>query len=82
MLALYNYNGFVTPRLSLYNFRFILCSGCVPCSSSAHRAPGKKGTVPIYKVLVRPGQESNSPPTNTEVEMFVCLIRWFVGGAL
>ena len=43
MLALYNYNGLVTPRLSLYNFRFILCSGCVRCSSSAHRAPGKKG---------------------------------------
>jgi len=30
-----------------------LCSGCVPCSSSAHRTPGKKAVVPIYKVLVK-----------------------------
>ena len=31
----------------------VLCS-CVHCSSSAHLAPAKKATVPIYKVLVRP----------------------------
>jgi len=37
-----------------------LRSECVPCSSPAHRAPGKKAAVPIYKVLVRPGRESNS----------------------
>jgi len=29
------------------------------CSSSAHRAPGKNATAPIYKVLVRPGRDSN-----------------------
>jgi len=40
--------------------------GCVPCSSSAHRAPGEKAPVPIYKILVRPGQESTSRPTSTE----------------
>jgi len=45
-----------------------LCSWCVPCSSSAHRAPGKKAVVPIYKVLVRRGRETNSRPTNTEAD--------------
>jgi len=44
LLALYNYNGLVAPGLSLYSgfifTRFLLCSGCVPCSSSVHRAPG------------------------------------------
>jgi len=36
---------------------------------STHRAPGKKATVPIYKVLVKPGRElSNSRPTSTEAE--------------
>ena len=46
--------------------RFVLWSGCVPSSSSAHRVPGKKAAVPIYKVLVRPGQETNSRPTSSE----------------
>jgi len=73
LLALYNYNGLVAPRLSLYNVwfhfaRYSARSGCAPCSSSAHRAPGKKATVPIYMVWVRPGQESNPRPTSTEVE--------------
>jgi len=59
-MALYNYSGLVAPLLSLYNAwfhltRFVLWSGRVSCSSSAHRALGKKATVPIYKVLVRPG---------------------------
>jgi len=67
-LALYNYNGLVAPRLSLYNFWFVLCSGCVPCSSSAYRAPDKKAAVPIYKVLVRPRHESISRPTSTEAD--------------
>jgi len=34
-----------------------------PRSSSAHLAPGKKATVPIWKVLIRPGRESNFRPT-------------------
>ena len=46
----------------------LLCSGCVPCSSSAHRAPGKKAAVPIYKFLVSPGRETNSRPTSTEAD--------------
>jgi len=41
---------------------------CIPCSSSAHRAPGKKATVPIYKVFVRPGRDSNPRPTSTEAD--------------
>jgi len=32
-------------------------------SSSVHRAPDKKATVPLYKVLARTGLESNSRPT-------------------
>jgi len=36
-----------------------------PCSSSAHRAPGKKAAAPIYNALVRPGRESNSRPHNS-----------------
>jgi len=62
-------------RLSLYNIwfhltwfvwwsgcvaRFAGWSGCVPCSSSAHRSPGKKAAVPIHMAWVRPGRESNS----------------------
>jgi len=41
---------------------------CVPCSSSVYRTPGKKAAVPICKVLIRPGWESNSRPTSTEVD--------------
>ena len=68
LLAFYNYHGLVAPRLSLYNFCFLiysfcLCSGFVPCSSSAHRVPGDKSTVPIYKVLVRPGREARVVPS-------------------
>ena len=51
----------------------MVCFFCVleiPRSSSAYHAPGKKATAPIYKVLVRPGDESelfDSPaPTNHE----------------
>ena len=60
-LPLYNYNGLEAPGLSLYNSgfiftRYVLCSGCVHCSSSVHHVPGKKSTVPIYMVLVRPGR--------------------------
>ena len=71
LLALYNYNGLVAPGLSLYSgfifTRFLLCSGCVPCSSgcvpcSFFRTPcaWQEG----YKVLVRPGRESNFRPTS------------------
>jgi len=35
-----------------------------PCSSSRHRAPGKKAAVPLCKVSLRPGQESNYRPTS------------------
>jgi len=35
-----------------------------PCSSSRHRAPGKKAAVPLCKVLLRPGEESNYRPTS------------------
>jgi len=45
-----------------------LCSGCVPCSSFAHRAPGKKATVLIYKFLLRPSRDSNSRRTSTEAD--------------
>jgi len=58
LLALYNCSSLVAPGLSLYNSWFVLSSGCVPCRSSAHRGPGKKAAVPLYKVLVKPGQES------------------------
>jgi len=64
----------------LYQFR-VACHGqwrlaepillqacCVPCSSSAHRAPGEKDTVPIYMALVRPGRGSNSRSTSTEAD--------------
>jgi len=65
LFALYNYNGLVGPGLSLYKFWFVLSSGCIPCGFSAHRGPGKKAAVTIYKVLVRPGRESNSRPAST-----------------
>jgi len=58
LLALYNCSSLAAPGLSLYNSWFVLSSGCVPCRSSAHRGPGKKAAVPLYKVLVKPGQES------------------------
>ena len=88
LLALYNYNGLVAPRLSLYNFWFVFVLWMCPCNSSALRAPGKKGAVPIYKVLVRPSRESNSRPTSTEADALttvatspvssgVALIVWF-----
>ena len=48
---------------------FFVCSGCVPSRSSTHRVPGKKATVPVYKVLARPGREANSPPTNTKADV-------------
>jgi len=35
-------------------------------SSSVHSEPGKKATVPAYKILVRHERESNSRPINTE----------------
>ena len=44
---------FLQFQVSVHLF-FCCCSGWVPCSSSVHRAPGKKAAVPIYKVLVRP----------------------------
>jgi len=47
-------SGFITLGL-------LLRSGCVPCSFSARRAPGKKATVPINKVLVRLGRVELSP---------------------
>jgi len=55
--------------------RFVWCSGCVPYSSSAHRAPGKKATVPIYKVLVIPGQESNARPTTAQEDALTTTTR-------
>ena len=72
-MVLYNYSGLVAPRLRLYNVwyhltRCFMCSDCVLCSSSAHRAPGKKVTVPIYKVFVRPGRESKSRLTSTKAD--------------
>jgi len=59
-----------------------LCSDCVPCSSSVHRAPGKKATVPIYKVLVRPGQVSTSRPTSTEADALTTTPRAGVAKSL
>jgi len=54
-MALYNYSGLVASRPSWYNVcfhltRYVLWSGCVSCSSSAHRAPGKEATAPIDNV--------------------------------
>jgi len=37
---------------------------------AVYRAPGKKATVPIYKVLVGAGRESISRPTSTEAGSF------------
>ena len=58
LMALSKGSGLVAPQLSffvqcpvLFDSVLFLCSGCVKCSSSAHRAPGKKATVPIYMVL-------------------------------
>jgi len=61
LMTLCNYSGLVAPRLSLHDVwyrltRFALFSGCAPCSTSAHRALGKKVTVPICMVLIRPGR--------------------------
>jgi len=36
--------------------------------ASAHRAPGKKTAVPIFKVLARTGGESNFRPTSTNAD--------------
>jgi len=73
-LALYNYNGLLAPRLSLYNFWFQFTRFFVFWVSSLqlflHRASGKKAAVPIYKVLLRPGRESSPQPTSTEVDAF------------
>jgi len=68
LLALYNYSGLEAPRLSLYNVWCVL--GVFPAAlpHTVRRAPGKKATVPIYKVLARPGRESNSRPTSTEAD--------------
>ena len=69
-MALYNCNGLVAPRLSLYNFwfqftRLFVCSAWVPCSSIAHHAPGKKAAVLICKVVVRPGRDKWRCSSNT-----------------
>jgi len=67
VLALYNYYGLVAPRLSLHNFWFHINSACFyvlrefPAALSAHRAPGEKAAVPMYKVLVRPGRTLDLP---------------------
>jgi len=42
---------------SHYHATRVFAFWIVPCSSSAHSAPGKKATVPIHKVLVRPGRD-------------------------
>jgi len=57
LLRLSNYNDLVAPRLSFCTMSVCISLGLlwVPCSSSAHRAPGEKAAVPICKVLVRPG---------------------------
>jgi len=58
----------------LHNFWFHINSACFyvlrefPAALSAHRAPGEKTAVPIYKVLVRPGREANSRTTSTEAD--------------
>jgi len=56
LLALYNYNGVLSPRLSLYNVcfhltRFVFFAFCVRFLQlfRTHRAPGKEVEVPIYK---------------------------------
>jgi len=46
--------------------------------ASAHRAPGKKTAVPIFKVLARPGRESNFRPTSTNADALTtwpCLVK-------
>jgi len=70
LLALYNYNGLCSATTELVQFlgSFHSVCFCVPCSSSAHRAPGKKAAVPIYKLMVRLGRKSNSRPTSTEAD--------------
>ena len=58
LFVFYKYSGPVAPRLSLCIRSVCIWLGllCVPRSTSAHRAPGKKATAPIYKVLERPGR--------------------------
>ena len=46
----------------------MFCRTPVEEHCSIHRALGKKATVPIYKVLVRPDRESNSRPTSTAAD--------------
>ena len=60
----------------------LLATPCSVLCSSVHRAPGKKATVPIYKVLVRPGQESTSRPTSTEADALTTTPRAGVAKSL
>ena len=74
LLALYDCNGLVAPGLSLNNFWVHFNSVCflvvfpAALPYTVRHAPGKRATVPIYKVLVTPSQESNSRPTRTEAD--------------
>jgi len=74
---LYNYNDswscsatteFVQFLVASYSVCFYVVGVFHPCSSSAYCAPGKKVTVPIYKVCARHGRESKSWPTSTEAD--------------
>ena len=60
-------------------------SGFVASSStSAHRAPGKKATVPIYKVLVPDlpaPKRSHLPPGRGCVRLEIALLSWTVRGS-
>jgi len=78
-----NILGFSTTRnnasnynlISLYYFRLFMTpstfqsSDCVPCSSSAHCAPGTKATVPMDKVFVTPGREFSTRHRLTSTEL-------------
>ena len=54
----------------------IFCVPDNPCNSSDNRAPGKKSTAPIYKILVGPGRQSNAWPTSTEADVLITR-PWF-----
>ena len=65
------YNGnLVMPRLSFLHLvpfdSFCFAFWVVPAALPHTPGTGKKATIPLYKVLVRPGRESNSRNASTE----------------
>jgi len=84
-MALHNCSGIATPRQGLCNVwyyltRFVLCSGCVYCSSSTHRVPGKDrpqhhlqglGETLLHKTCIRCDIITNFLPASNSSQ--ICL---------